>query len=202
MPLPKIRVYHAIFTAYGFWLPNDPRGSWSDWVRQWELALWGKATKVSTRRSVAGRPHDHHQRLAAKDSLRYPPVTFSGRQALAIGVGFKRAVEESGYVLHACSILPQHVHVVIVRHRHTAEQIVGHLKGRATQQLAADGLHPLVGHRGSDGKIPSPWAQRSWPVFLHDDEEILRAIGYVQRNPAKEGKRPQRWSFITPFAPA
>jgi hypothetical protein len=39
-------------------------------------------------------------------------------------------------------------------------------------------------------------------VFLHDDEEILRAIGYVERNPAKEGKRPQRWSFITPFAPA
>jgi hypothetical protein len=24
--------YHVIFGAYGFWLPNDPRGSWSDFV--------------------------------------------------------------------------------------------------------------------------------------------------------------------------
>jgi len=23
---------HLILTAYGFWLPNDPRGSWSDFV--------------------------------------------------------------------------------------------------------------------------------------------------------------------------
>ena len=22
--------YHVILAAYGFWLPNDPRGSWSD----------------------------------------------------------------------------------------------------------------------------------------------------------------------------
>ena len=25
--------YHVIITNYGFWLPNDPRGSWSDLVR-------------------------------------------------------------------------------------------------------------------------------------------------------------------------
>lgn len=24
--------YHLIMTAYGFWLPNDPRGSWSEFV--------------------------------------------------------------------------------------------------------------------------------------------------------------------------
>jgi hypothetical protein len=27
-----ILAFHAIFGAYGFWLPNDPRGSWSDFV--------------------------------------------------------------------------------------------------------------------------------------------------------------------------
>ena len=29
--------YHLIYTTYGFWLPNDPRGSWSDFVRCWGL---------------------------------------------------------------------------------------------------------------------------------------------------------------------
>ena len=32
-----IIAYHVIFGMYGFWLPNDPRGSWSDFVAAWEL---------------------------------------------------------------------------------------------------------------------------------------------------------------------
>ena len=35
--------YHVIFGVYGFWLPNDPRGSWSEFVASWELARFGKA---------------------------------------------------------------------------------------------------------------------------------------------------------------
>lgn len=49
---------HVIFGTYGFWLPNDPRGSWSDFVGSWELARFGRATKVTTRRSLAREPHD------------------------------------------------------------------------------------------------------------------------------------------------
>src|SRR5207248_2618800 len=128
---------HIIFTAYGFWLPNDPRGSWSDFVASWELLLaGGKATKVTTRRSLAHEPHDARKRRLAKERLSFPPVQFSGIQALAIAQGFKQAIEESGYVLFACSIMPQHVHVVAARHDHEARRIAGHLKGRATQRLA------------------------------------------------------------------
>jgi hypothetical protein len=28
---------HVIFGAYGFWLPNDPRGSWSEFVGAWDF---------------------------------------------------------------------------------------------------------------------------------------------------------------------
>lgn len=48
--------YHLIFSAYGFWLPNDPRGSWSEFVGAWDLfQAGGKATKekVTERRSYA-----------------------------------------------------------------------------------------------------------------------------------------------------
>ena len=45
---------HVIFSTYGFWLPNDPRGSWSDFVGNWELTRFGKATTVTTHRSLAG----------------------------------------------------------------------------------------------------------------------------------------------------
>ena len=62
--------HHLIISAYGFWLPNDPRGSWSDFVRAWELTKFGDATKVTTHRSVAGVPHDRQLRMAAKEALK------------------------------------------------------------------------------------------------------------------------------------
>src|ERR1044071_5565723 len=107
-----IRAFHAIIPTYGFWLPNDPRGSWSDCVRSSELLKHGLATKVSTHRSLARKPHDRKARLAAKESLRYPEVVFDGRQALAVALGFENAIRESGYAVYACSILPQHAHLV------------------------------------------------------------------------------------------
>ncbi|MGB2821508.1 MAG: hypothetical protein WBF17_11040 [Phycisphaerae bacterium] len=60
-----ILAYHAIISAYGFWLPNDPRGSWSDFVRRWELLSFGKATKVDVRHSVARAEHDVAERFRA-----------------------------------------------------------------------------------------------------------------------------------------
>jgi REP element-mobilizing transposase RayT len=191
--------FHVILSTYGFWLPNDPRGSWSDFVRCWELLRFGPATKVNTRRSVAAAPHDHAARQAAKAVLVYPEVHFSGRQALSVGNGFRRAVEESGYIIHACSILPQHVHLVFGPHKRSIRRIAGHLKGRATQQLQMDGVRPLQGFREKDGMTPSPWARNSWAVFIFSEEHIRAAITYVEDNPLKEGKSRQNWSFVRPY---
>ena len=190
-----IHAYHCIFGVYGFWLPNDPRGSWSDFVRTWELLRFGEATKVSGRRSLAQKPHDHKLRLAAKEALMYPPVLFTGVQAQSVGLGFKHAIERSGYVLYACAILPDHVHAVIARPRYHIEYVVGQLKGEATKRLKQDGLHPLACYAG----CPSPWAQKGWNVYLNDEEAIIRAIQYVEDNPLKEDKPRQNWSFVTRY---
>ena len=191
--------YHTIFSSYGFWLPNDPRGSWSDFVRRWELVRFGKATKVDTTRSVADAPHDRALRRAAREALKYPPVVFTGPQALSVSKGFARAVAESGYLIHACSILPEHIHMVVARHQRRIERIVGHLKARATQQLRADGVHPLAAFAREAGAPPSPWGRRGWNVYLDSVEGVLRAIGYVRENPSKEGRPRQEWSFVTPY---
>jgi REP element-mobilizing transposase RayT len=189
--------YHVILSAYGFWLPNDPRGSWSDFVRSWELLRYGPATKVDTRQSVAARPHNRALRLAAKKALTYPPVHFSGVQARAIGRGFRDFVQRSGLVVWACAILPEHTHLVIGRHRYKAEQVANLLKGAATRQLVAEGIHPFQNWAEPDGRVPRCWAAQCWIVFI-DQEAVLRnAIQYVERNPLKEGKPFQRWPFVT-----
>jgi REP element-mobilizing transposase RayT len=161
------------------------------------LVRFGKATKVTGRHSVARAEHDIAQRLAAKEALRRPLVVFTGPQARAIGIGFSRAAGEAGYAVRACSILPEHVHVVITRHDRQIERIVGHLKTRATQELRAEGLDPFAGF-AARGTPLSPWARQAWHVYLDSDEDVSRAIAYVNDNPIKEGKPPQHWTFVRP----
>ena len=191
--------FHVILTAYGFWLPNDPRGSWSDFVGVWELVRFGRATTTDERRSLARKPHDHRTRLAAKDALKYPAVRFAGQQARAIGRGFAAFVKRSGLKVWACSILPEHTHLVVGRHRYSVEQIASLLKGAATGRLNAEGIHPLRGFAAPKGKPPKAWAQGLWKVFLRTPADVRRAVRYVADNPAKEGLPPQRWSFVTLF---
>jgi hypothetical protein len=87
--------YHVVFGVYGFWLPNDPRGSWSDFVGAWELFRFGPATKVQTRISLAHKPHDRIARQAAKEALPASASTSdrppgSGRGPRICHVGAKR----------------------------------------------------------------------------------------------------------------
>jgi REP element-mobilizing transposase RayT len=134
-------------------------------------------------------------RIQAKRSLRFPPVRLTGRQALAVAHGFDKdkARKESGYNIHACCILPEHVHLVLGRHERAITRIAGHLKGRATQALRAEGLWPA-----EDRPV---WANGSWNVFLNTPEEALREIRYASDNAMKECKPRQHWSFVTQYPP-
>ncbi len=195
----SVRAAHIIFTAYGFWLPNDPRGSWSDFVASWELVKFGRATKVETCRSVAHVEHDRTLRKAAKLALKYQPVFFSGLQARSIARGFSRACAEGEYHVHACSILPDHVHLIVAPHNRLFEKITAHLKDRATQELRSDGLHPFEEHRDSNGSVASVWAGGLWKVYCFDSGHVATAIKYVEENPVREGKRKQEWKFVKPL---
>jgi REP element-mobilizing transposase RayT len=194
-----VRAYHLILTFYGFWLPNDPRGSSSDFVRAWELLPFGKTTRVTTRRSLARDPHDRDLRRRAKEELARPPVVLNGIQARAVARGFQVFVEKTELIVYGCSILPEHVHLVIARRQYSIEQVANLLKGSATTQLRHEGLHPFVDDPYRDGTLPTPWTRKCWSCFLGDDESILRAIRYVQGNPMKQRLPEQHWSFIKLF---
>jgi REP element-mobilizing transposase RayT len=191
---------HVIISCYGFWLPNEEPGSWSEFVRSWELFYnFGKATKVDTHRSVANRPYDKQRRRDARESLKYPPVAFTGVQAREVAIAFGEKARKSEYAIYACAILRNHAHLVIGRHDYDVMQVTNLLKGAATHRLTTMGMHPLAEFRSRDGRVPSPWAQKAWKVFLDSDADVRRAIRYVEENPEKEGKRRQQWSFVVPY---
>ncbi len=121
--------------------------------------------------------------------------------------------------------MPDHVHLVLMQGRRDVEQIVIQLKGAATEQLVEEGIHPFqnilvnksaplrkssasreesaplrkssASRLTKTGRRPKCFARGEWKVFL-DPEDVPRAIRYVENNPVKEGKPPQRWTFVTP----
>jgi len=193
-----VRWYHAIFTAYGFWLPNDPRGSWSDFVGSWELYKFGVPTTTSEKRSLAHDPYDVELRREAKHALRYPPARFDQRQRDLIADGIAQACDESDLPVHACAIGYDHVHTVVGRHAKTIEQVVHHFKSRATKHMNRTAMHPLRVFAGADGTTPCPWAEGCWHVFINDERQLKLAIDYVNGHPQKEGLPAQRWAFVSP----
>ncbi len=85
--------------------------------------------------------------------------------------------------------------MVARRHNHSARRIIGHFKGRATQKLTQEGIHPLAEFSGP----PTPWARGGWFVHLDDENDVLAAIEYVSRNPLEAGLPSQKWSFVKSF---
>ena len=188
--------YHVSFAAYGFWLPNDPRGSWSDFVGKWDLfRAAGKATKTTETRSLAHQPHDRSLRLAAKNLLNRPPVVFTEDQRLAIGRAFGKYVAKSRLDVWACAVMPDHVHLVIPVDRLDPEAVVNKLKGAATSELMDAGIHPFQHLKPPNGPPPKCFARGEWVIFL-DPEDVGWHVEYVENNPAKGGLPRQEWEFV------
>jgi REP element-mobilizing transposase RayT len=194
-----ILAYHVILGCYGFWLPNDPRGSGSTVVRSKPLQKFGRPTFVDSPVSVAAKPHDRRQRLAAKAALKYPPMILTGLQAFSVAQGFKRQIETSQFLIWACAIMPDHVHLVVRQHHYHIEQVVRLLKQSGTRKLLEDERHPFAEKRLKSGYLPSIWQQDFRKIFLYSVDEIRTRIEYVENNPIEAGLKPQRWSFVAPF---
>jgi REP element-mobilizing transposase RayT len=197
----EVIAYHVTFGTYGFWLPNDPRGSFSNAVRAPHLRPFGPATKVDHRESVAHVEHDTEFRRQAKRALIRPKVVLNEQQIARVAAGFETQIEKSGYQVFACAILAQHVHLVIAHHRYSIEQVVRLLKQSATAQLIAHDLHPFTTQRSPRGTLPSVWEQDFWKVFLYTYDDVFGAIAYVQDNPEKDSKPRQTWPFVKMLEP-
>jgi hypothetical protein len=192
--------FHLVCSAYGFWLPNEERGSGSDFVRSEALTKFGPANPVTHRRSVARKPFDPIIREMARASLKYEPVRFNVAQIQSIARGFEKELSQyCAAVVFACAIMRDHFHLVTGPCRYDVRRFAGRLKGAATKQLLASGLHPFQRIVLPDGSHPSPWSVKPWVVYCYSVEDMLRDIPYVERNPVKAGLGQQNWSFVAPY---
>jgi hypothetical protein len=216
--------YHIIFGAYGFWLPNDPRGSQSKYVFAPRLTLFGPPRPLKADTSLS--PADAEQLRAMQSELDRPAVRFSAAQTAVIADGFGDIIGKLGLVFYASALMPDHVHIVAARQEMYAEDIAGHLKRAGSRSLRKAGLHPFEPNArtgpgainpgpqaGSSGRqrrvgaavnrgslrLPSAWGEHGWKIFLFDLGEIEHAVEYVNANPEEADLPPQRWPWVKPF---
>ena len=201
--MSKVIGFHIICCTYGFWLPNDERGSGSAYVRSDALIKFGPANPYSGRRSIAHKPYDFEMRRKAQASLRYPRVVFSVDQIASVSNGVREEVESfSAAPVYAFASLRDHFHMVAGPCRYDIRRFAGRLKGAATRELCRVGLHPMRKYSNIDGTVPSPWSREPWVIYEFSDQDMARAIKYVNDNVKRAGLPPQSHSFVIPYPTA
>jgi REP element-mobilizing transposase RayT len=187
---PVVIAHHLIWTVYGYWLPNDPRGSHSRVIRNDVIAELGELPYGRKRVQPAGRVVQRFREQAA-DVLKHPLLTFDEAAREEIAIAFAQVVTVQHYTCYACAIMPDHVHILIRKHKHQAEEMMQHLKDASRNRLIA------TGHRAADHPV---WTSGTgWKVFLETPDDIHRTVRYIERNPSPLGLPVQRWKFVAEY---
>jgi REP element-mobilizing transposase RayT len=188
--MPLVIAYHLIWTAYGWWLANDPRGSGSHTVRVDILGQLGEL-HLGRKRSQPSSADIRDFQDRAEDLLKHPRVSFDEPAVHAIAAAFADVIDTERYTCYACAIMPDHVHLLIRKHKHGAEEMIEFFKERSRQRLIDElgwaTTHPIWSAGGG------------WKVFLDHPTEIRRTIPYIERNPLPIGQSRQIWPFVKAY---
>src|SRR5439155_11678803 len=120
---PIVIAYHLIWTAYGWWLPNDLRGSMSRTIRNDIIADLGQLHYRRKKIQPASRDLKAFYTIAAQ-KLEHTLREFSSQAITCIAEAFESAIAQFKYTCYACAIMPDHVHMVIRKHKHLAEEMI------------------------------------------------------------------------------
>jgi REP element-mobilizing transposase RayT len=138
MAQPIVIAHHLVWTVYGSWLPNDPRGSGSDELRNPILVGLGELHKG--RKAV--QPNGRRIREfydEAKPLLQHPISTMDETQRQLVGESLGEVVRREAYTCWACAVMPDHVHILMRKHKHEAEQMAENLMTASRYRLIDSG---------------------------------------------------------------
>jgi REP element-mobilizing transposase RayT len=179
--LTMVIAYHVIFTTYGTWLPNYPRGSYSKAIYNDQLRMLGRI-QYGRQNPIPTKDVLMKFWTAATSRLTRPAFFIDDNARPIIAAGFGSVAERLGIKVPACVIMNDHVHVLVLRSEYRIEYIVNQLKGVATRALKLR---------------QTPWTRGCWKVFIDDNETLTAAVNYIQANPICAGLSAQTWGFIT-----
>ena len=188
--MPLVIAHHLVWSVYGAWLPNDARGSNSSEIRNPVLAELGELHQGRKKVQPVGRVIREFYREAAP-KLQHPLLTLEAEQRDEVAAAFLNVIEDKKYTCYACAVMPDHVHILIRKHKFTDEQIAEHLMTASRYRLI---------ERGFREKTHPTWiAGFGWNVFQFDPQDMRRTIRYIEDNPKKGRLLDQNWPFVIPY---
>jgi REP element-mobilizing transposase RayT len=181
--------HHLIWAVYGYWLPNDPRGSMSKTIACDVLGDLGEIHYGRKKVQPSAREvREFHDR--ASGVLKYSLLDFAPGDFPGIAVALAEVTRKHRYTCYACAIMPDHIHILIRKHKHLAEDMLDNLQQTSRLRLRNCGLRP------DDHPV---WGGPGWKVFLDTPTDVRRTIHYIEQNPAKWRLPPQHWDFVKPY---
>jgi REP element-mobilizing transposase RayT len=100
------------------------------------------------------------------------------------------AIDDCNYTCYACAIMPDHVHLLVRKHRDLAEEMIEKIQSLSRKRLVANGLREL--------EHPT-WTRGGWKVFLDHPDGAWRTIRYIEQNPNKARLPAQNWPFVKTY---
>ncbi|MFA7236183.1 MAG: transposase [Phycisphaeraceae bacterium] len=194
MSRPIVIAYHLIWTLYGWWLPNDPRGSSSHTIRCDVLDDLG-ALHHGRKRIQPASADIRAFYETAQSRLTHELLTLNQTHVRETASVFAQVIAAEKYTCYAMCIMPDHVHVLIRKHRDQAEQMIAKLQNAGRLRLRDAGSF-FPANFPPDHPV---WAGPGWKVFLDHPDELHRTITYIERNPLSLRQPVQQWPCITPY---
>jgi REP element-mobilizing transposase RayT len=189
MENPIVVAYHLMWTLYGWWLPNEPRGSTSRALRNDLIAELGELHLG--RKQIQPASQDLRDFYAqAAETLQHPLLAFLPGQFAVVAVIFGEVIREYGYTCYGFAVMPDHVHILIRKHRDRGEEMVEKIQTLSRKRLEESGLRE-PGH--------PTWTRGGWKVFLDHPDDVWRTIRYIEDNPVKFGLPVQEWDWVKPY---
>ncbi|MGC1273929.1 MAG: transposase, partial [Planctomycetaceae bacterium] len=181
--------HHLIWTAYGFWLPNDPRGSMSKVICDKQVASLGP--RHYGRKPIQPAWSEVRRfRQSASEILKNSLLKLDDGDAHCVAGSFQKVIRQRRYTCYACAIMPDHVHLLVRRHRDLGDAMIEHFQRESALALFGEGRRP------ADHPV---WGGKGWAVFQNTLRDVRRIIDYIRNNPVKIGRPVQEWDFVQPY---
>ena len=181
--------HHLVLTAYGHWLPNDPRGSMSAGTHTPGLARLGPGhLGRKEQQPPRGELRKFHRQ--AEEVLSHPVLWFDPVQRDAVVGAVGETIAARRLTCYACAVLTDHVHLLIRRHRVSGQRMVPLFKDRLRDRLLEAKLVP------PDHPV---WSRDVCVLFKSDPRSVWTCVAYINGNFARHGLPTVIYDFVTPY---
>lgn len=180
---------HFIFTGYGHWFPNDPRGSLSTEVHAPELAPLAKA-HFGRRKQQPTKEQLRAFFEEAQKHLHYPLLWWDRlcRQQIADGLG--EAIASNRMTCYACAILSNHIHILIRRHKLRAQDMLS---------VFRDAIRSTITFTGSCPKDHPVLSDNACHIFKSSPAPVRACVTYIEDNYRKHGIARAHTPFVETY---